>query len=90
MVRVRARVQGRVQGVSFRVFTMQEATRYKVTGWVRNEPDGSVLLEAQGESDAVDKLLAWCKVGPPGARVKTVDREPIDPIAAETSFRIRH
>lgn len=89
-MRARARVTGRVQGVSFRVYTMQEATRGKVVGWVRNEPDGAVLLEAEGEQAAVEQLLEWCHKGPAAGRVKNVEVEWIDPLGSETSFRIRH
>jgi acylphosphatase len=87
--RVRAHIRGRVQGVSFRAYTSQQAARRGVSGWVKNEPDGSVLLEAQGTPEAVEALLTWCTHGPPGARVTGVESEPIDPHPAETSFRIR-
>ncbi len=72
MRRVRARVTGRVQGVMFRESCRREAERVGVVGWVRNEPDGSVLLEAEGDADAVDALVAWCRTGPPGSRVADV------------------
>ena len=90
MARARARVRGRVQGVFFRASTLREAVRHGLTGWVQNEPDGSVLLEAQGGRDRVDALLAWCRRGPPGARVSAVDVEPMDDIEGETRFDIRH
>jgi acylphosphatase len=72
MRRARAIVTGRVQGVSFRASTCSEARRLGVVGWVRNLPDGSVELEAEGDDDRVAALLAWCEHGPPGARVATV------------------
>jgi acylphosphatase len=72
MRRARAIVTGRVQGVSFRASTCSEARRLGVVGWVRNLPDGSVELEAEGDDDRVAALLAWCEHGPPGARVANV------------------
>ena len=66
------KVTGRVQGVCFRMYTCMEANRLGVTGWVRNCDDGSVELVAEGESDAVDALAAWCRHGPPSARVNAV------------------
>jgi acylphosphatase len=90
MVRARARVTGRVQGVFFRASTRQEAERLGVVGWVQNEPDGSVAIEAEGEEAAVRALLAYCAHGPPGARVGGIETEWIAPLGAESSFRIRH
>jgi len=87
--RVRARVTGRVQGVFYRASTVQEAARLGLVGWVRNEPDGSVLIEAQGEREGVEHLLAWCGKGPPGARVSRVDRDWVDEMSGETTFRVR-
>ncbi len=66
------RVTGRVQGVSFRWYTQEQARRLGVAGWVRNEPDGSVLLHAEGDDEAVDALVAWCHDGPATARVEHV------------------
>lgn len=71
--RVRVLVRGRVQGVSFRAATRAEARRLGVSGWVRNEDDGSVLLEAWGPADAVAALLTWCGKGPPLARVSSLE-----------------
>ena len=57
-------VTGRVQGVSFRWYTEQQAARLGVAGWVRNEPDGSVAGHFEGEDDAVDALVEWCRQRP--------------------------
>ena len=66
------RVTGKVQGVFFRASTQEEAQRLGLGGWVRNEADGSVRIEAEGDEDALDRLVAWCKHGPKQARVADV------------------
>jgi acylphosphatase len=72
MVAVRVRVTGRVQGVSFRYYAQQEAISLGLTGWVRNEVDGSVELHLEGSSAAVDSMVDWCRQGPSAARVRDV------------------
>lgn len=85
---VRARVHGRVQGVMFRDSCRREAGRLGVTGWVRNEPDGSVAVQAEGEPAAVDALVEWCRTGPRGARVERVDVTDTDP-SGTAGFEVR-
>ena len=70
--RVEILVQGRVQGVYFRASTRDEARRLGLTGWVRNEPNGSVRLVAEGPRAALEQLERWCHHGPPHARVDEV------------------
>jgi acylphosphatase len=67
--RARVVVNGRVQGVGYRQHAAAEAERLGVTGWVRNLPDGRVEALAEGDKEAVDALLAWCRRGPRLARV---------------------
>jgi acylphosphatase len=88
MRRVRVTIRGRVQGVSYRATTMDEARRLGVSGWVRNQPDGSVLLEAQGPSDKIDQLLDWCHEGPPHARVDDVKAIDVPVVSGEKGFSI--
>lgn len=68
----RFRVTGRVQGVGFRWFVREQARALGLAGWVRNDPDGSVVLEVAGESDAVAALQAAVATGPSGAHVTAV------------------
>ena len=70
--RLEAWVRGRVQGVGFRVFVAREAWRLGLVGWVRNEPDGSVHVVAQGGSPDLDALLESLHEGPMGAEVRDV------------------
>ena len=87
MKAVEVRVSGRVQGVSFRWSAQEQARSLGVGGWVRNEPDGSVLLHVEGEDDPVDALVAWCRVGPSAARVEDVAVRAGTPSGA-TSFEV--
>jgi acylphosphatase len=85
---VEVSVRGLVQGVSFRFYTQREAARLGVSGWVRNEVDGSVTVHAEGEDARVDALVAWCRTGPRHASVETVEVRTVGPIGA-TSFEVR-
>jgi acylphosphatase len=69
------RIRGRVQGVGFRAFVQDEASRLVLKGWVRNRRDGSVEALAVGTSAAIDALTAALHRGPPGARVLAVDAD---------------
>ncbi len=71
--RVHLVVSGIVQGVAFRAYTVDEARRLGVAGWVRNLADGRVEVEAEGERRAVEALVAWCRRGPPAAQVDEVE-----------------
>jgi acylphosphatase len=66
-------VSGRVQGVFFRSETQDEARRKDVTGWVRNLADGRVEAVFEGEKENVERLIEFCRKGPPGARVTKAD-----------------
>ena len=73
--RARVIVKGRVQGVSFRAYAVETATELGLTGWVKNSHDGGVEILAEGKKDAVEKLIEWCKDGPPVASVRSVHVE---------------
>ncbi len=73
--RVHLLISGLVQGVCFRACTEEEANRLGLTGWVRNTPDGKVEAVFEGEKNRVEEMVAWCRHGPPAARVKEVKRE---------------
>lgn len=63
---------GRVQGVFFRKYAEQEARRLGLSGWVRNQSDGSVEINASGESHQLQSLISWCKTGSPMSEVTEV------------------
>jgi acylphosphatase len=66
-------VSGRVQGVFFRATAKEVASSLGLCGFVRNEQDGSVYIEAEGEIEKLDSFLDWCRKGPPRAAVSNVD-----------------
>lgn len=88
-VRAELKIHGRVQGVFFRQSTEAAATRLGLTGWVRNLPDGSVGALAEGPSDAVHELIAWCRQGPPAAEVSSVDIDWTDATGEYQAFEVR-
>lgn len=88
MRRVRAIVSGRVQGVSYRASTADEAQRLGLGGWVKNRRDGSVEVEAEGPPERVAELLRWSEHGPPAARVSGVVVEELG-LVGEVEFTIR-
>ena len=91
MAKARAHViiSGRVQGVSFRYYTMHEAQARGIVGWVRNLWDGRVEAVFEGERAAVDEMLAWTQHGPATAQVDDVQITPGEPTGEFESFRIR-
>lgn len=82
------RITGRVQGVCFRVWTREEAERLGLTGWVRNESDGSVTALVAGPDAAVATMLGRFWKGPPGASVANVASEAASAAEAPAGFRI--
>lgn len=66
-------VSGKVQGVFYRVSTVEKATELGLKGFAQNLPDGRVLIEAEGETESLQKLVEWCKKGPSRAVVTNVE-----------------
>lgn len=84
---IKANIQGRVQGVYFRKHTRKKALALGLLGWVQNEEDGSVSLEAFGEETALEQLKNWLKKGPILARVDKLQVDNI-PFEAHDDFKI--
>ena len=82
-------IKGRVQGVFFRAETQRAAIGFNLTGWVRNIADDRVEAVFEGDDANVDKMLAWCHIGPPAARVKevAVKEEPCTDIFQDFSIK---
>jgi len=87
--RVRITVRGRVQGVGYRASTVHQAERLGLTGWVRNQADGSVQLEVQGPAGKVAEMEAWCRRGPSLSKVSHVDVDDREVVAGEADFDVR-
>jgi acylphosphatase len=68
-------VKGRVQGVGFRRAARDQARYMGIKGFVRNMPNGSVYIEAEGEDDAIALFVRWCRQGPPYGNVEEVNTE---------------
>ena len=89
-IRVHLVVSGRVQGVGFRYFCDRTAVDLGITGWVRNESDGTVELEIQGDETQVVSFLTKIKKGPTLAYVSSVRRNDVTICPDETSFAIEY
>jgi len=85
----KATVSGKVQGVWFRDFTRKEATKLNVVGWVKNMPDGTVYLEAEGEEEQLKQLEKWLHVGSPMSRVNRIEVEWIEPTDEYSTFEMK-
>ena len=72
------KISGKVQGVWFRDSTVKKAQELGVKGFINNEPDGSVYIEAEGSKEALKKFLNWCHEGPPFAKVESVAIEELE------------
>lgn len=80
-------ISGRVQGVGFRHALASRARALGVHGWVRNRADGSVEAVVQAEAETVAALVAWCRRGPPAARVDAITIEPSE--ESQAGFEVR-
>ena len=89
-IRKAARAQGRVQGVGFRFFVQTEAKKARVTGWVKNENDGSVTMEIQGTPEQLTALEERIKKGNGFARVSQLDSTEIAVVTGESQFSINY
>jgi acylphosphatase len=81
-------VRGMVQGVGFRFFVRQLASRFGVNGWVKNLPDGSVEVYAEGEENVLSPFIESVEAGPRFGRVTGVQKEQVAPSNSHTGFNI--
>ena len=71
--RVTLKIYGVVQGVFFRYNTVEKAKELQITGWAKNEPDDTVVVDAEGEENNLKKFINWCNSGPEHAKVEKID-----------------
>ena len=88
-MRARVTVKGIVQGVSFRYYTVEQAVRHNVKGWVKNLANGDVLGCFEGDDRDVKALIDWCRIGPRLARVDDVIVEQEDFTGEFRDFHVR-
>lgn len=87
--RVYLKIFGQVQGVSYRYYTQKKAARLGLKGWVKNEPDGTVTIQAEGTKKDIEKLIQWSYQGPSFAQVEKVDLQWEDYQGNLSEFEIR-
>ena len=89
MIARRVVIRGHVQGVGFRYGVLEAAQSARVSGWVRNRLDGTVEALLQGDDAAVERVIRWCRQGPRGSRVTSVDvhDEPLQDALAAFDLR---
>lgn len=90
MIRSHLLVHGHVQGVGFRYYTLQQAQSLQITGWVKNNVDGTVEIEAQGESEQLKRFIERVKKGSPFSKVQHVQIRTTDQLKNYRSFRLKY
>jgi acylphosphatase len=81
-------IEGRVQGVGYRVSFADKARALGLAGWVCNRMDGSVEAVVAGDAAALEALLAWARQGPPAAKVRKLSVEDVAEPAGAAEFKI--
>ena len=89
MVSYKIKISGNVQGVGFRYSAKRTADALGISGWVKNEPDGSVTIKAEGDGNKVDQFIDWCNQGPAGAVVQNVKTNEV-PEENHREFNIKY
>jgi acylphosphatase len=82
------RIYGKVQNVGFRFYTINEAKQLNIKGYVKNEPDGTVYIEAEGEEVPLLEFISWCRKGPTWARVGHIEANE-SPVMNYKDFKIK-
>lgn len=83
------KIYGEVQGVFFRESSVQKAKELGLVGFIRNEPDETVGIIAEGEEGKLKELIVWCKEGPKYANVDKVEEEWMKPTDEFQGFKIK-
>ncbi len=83
-------IEGIVQGVFYRVNTIEESSKLGLTGWVKNRADGRVEAVFEGDVDGIKQIVEWCKKGPPGAVVRNIETTWEQATGDYDSFTIKY
>lgn len=86
---IKIKIIGQVQGISFRKSAQEKAHTLNLTGWVQNEADGSVYIQAEGKEEDLKEFLDWCYQGYPLAEVEKVEYNYYSKLENFSSFKIR-
>jgi len=86
--RIHLIISGRVQGVGFRYFCLEQAERLGITGHAQNRSDGSVEVEAQGTEEKLEQFATAVSIGPRQARITNIEREDGMALSTENEFHI--
>ena len=90
MVQYEIKVTGRVQGVGFRYFTQKQAALFYLTGWVKNTPNGGVIVMVQGEKAVLDTFVDYLRIGPTLSRVSNVTVVEMKITENFSDFRVKY
>ncbi len=90
MVQYEIIVSGRVQGVGYRYYTVQQAQMLGIQGYVRNQADNSVLIVAQGEEEVIKVFIDFLRIGPTRARVDHIFKSKINNLSDFNNFSIKY
>jgi acylphosphatase len=89
MISIKGRIYGKVQGVFYRKYARDKARELNVMGFIKNEPDGTVYFEAEGEKEQIEVFKKWCMDGSPGSKVTNIEMEENE-IQLYKDFQIRY
>jgi acylphosphatase len=90
MVQYEIKISGRVQGVGFRYFVQKRANEFDIKGWVKNMPDGSVVVMAKGDFKDMETFVDHLRIGPSMARVLKVEKSQMPELEDFSDFRVRY
>ena len=90
MIQYEIVVTGRVQGVWYRKFTQEKAYELGIKGWVKNTPDGNVIVMAQAEKKDLETFIDYLKIGPPMARVNKIYTSEMNVTTYFDNFSVKY
>lgn len=90
MVRLQVTVSGSVQGVGFRYFTQMKAVQFGITGWVKNNTNGTVHIVAAGDKDNLDQFIHELRLGNPFSKVENIEINELSDTETFQSFKIKY